>query len=320
MGRNESCPSILTLLLCLSCQSGISVEPGTAIACRSQAECPDPLVCNTDLGRCLQATETYVPGRFLTESLVLSPTVTTPAGVVSLSFRTQGNLVAPPTVELALPRRAQFRESSRSGSDYSYRLDLSSLDPDGLAGSWPILGSVRDASGGGATDVQLGTLLIDDTAPEVQIGDSFYTAAVNNTLRVVDAMGDDTTFTVVFTTSEPIAGVPEVLAACTGQDLQLSRRPGEVSPTLFTFTYNLSVIDVALDSVCPLRVTLTDEAGNTAEDLCLLSCKSRHHSRSVREATYESGWTRERAQPLSTMREQTPGASWMTLQRPQPVV
>lgn len=266
MGYTHSRPVLFILVCVISCQSDISVNPGTAIECRTQAECPAPLVCNTDLGRCLQATETYVPGRFLTETLVLTPGITTPTGVVALSFRTQGNLVAPPTVELALATRAPFGVSRESDSEYSYRLDLSGLGAANLAGSWPILGSIRDVSGGGETDVPLGTLLIDDTAPAVRTADAFYTAGVDNTLRVVEAMGEDTTFTVVFTTSEPLAEVPEVRAVCVGQDLVLNRRPGEVSPTLFTFSNTLSVTDVALDSVCPLVATLTDEAGNVGAD------------------------------------------------------
>jgi hypothetical protein len=158
-----------------------------------------------------------------------------------------------PVVTLGTGTRPTFQ--LRSVTDRTNEFGLSGAAA--VEGEWPVLAEIVDEAGNVASDLSVGTVVLDFTEPSVLVADDVITPTASNPLRAPEHLGLEAAgYTVVFNTDEPLSELPVVEARCTTETASLTREIGETSQTLFT--YHLEAEDLTVKS--PIVVRAVDAA------------------------------------------------------------
>ncbi len=166
--RAHSCR--LALLVGLAaCTVQLELPEGAEIECRSDADCPEGLVCKTAIGLCYEpGGSDEVPG-IVAGTLVIDPPQATVNREVTVSFEVTEELTSAPELVLSAAVSTPLTFESASGRTYvySYRPKLADT-----AGTWPLYVTLFDQQGNLVEDLPLGTLTLDFTLPQILALDS----------------------------------------------------------------------------------------------------------------------------------------------------
>ncbi|OGQ85981.1 MAG: hypothetical protein A2289_00415 [Deltaproteobacteria bacterium RIFOXYA12_FULL_58_15] len=246
------------LAVASACQVEMPIPDGANIRCSSDEQCPNDAVCNSVLHRCFgrgsgQDTEPpRVTGATITPAVVSAEV---DHNIVTVSFTVDEKLVGDPqptlTLQVAEGVGRALTHASHDGLQYQYRYDVTKAsdgDLDGL--SKPIVATLIDRNGNMATDVALGTVAFDFTAPRI----TGVAALPPRDLSFAQPNGD-----LEFQVDEDLGEIPQVELIETGAALaSVALDNGH-----YAFRYTVDVADT--EGEHGVQIVATDQAGNRGE-------------------------------------------------------
>ncbi len=253
-----SAPILASLLALPSCSS-IFAAKNAHISCASDADCPKGYQCRAAIGLCIDSnTQVTIPS--VAQVVNLSGRLVSAGGEISVELIVSEPLDADPIVRLATPEQAKFDKRSSDGTHYVYAY---TVDAGLTPGAWDILASLVNQSGVSATDIVVGTVVLDFAAPSIVAASIDY---LPHGELALSALRDGMTLAVTLNTSEALASdvPPRLVGHCVNGDLTFVASGAASGPTLFSQSLTLDASQSAGDGECTLAATLCDLAGNEA--------------------------------------------------------
>ncbi|MEL6545369.1 MAG: kelch repeat-containing protein [Myxococcota bacterium] len=253
----------LAAVLQVSCFAGLDIESNAAIACVTQADCPDGRVCRTSIGLCVEESgdATVAPGL---ENTLVAPMLVAAGGRVDVEFQSTVTLARVP--DLAAVQGDTVLPIDVNGlGDNRYRASF--VFPEGSAeGVYQIRAEMIGVDGGVATGLVVGTTSLDATPPTVSNVEVSFLGATSNPLSDVEleAARPDSEIQVTVQGSEALGDVLAQSMTVSGVTERLSVVPQDTAdPEVVRFSILIPAGSAPLTGEFSSELTLIDEAGNS---------------------------------------------------------
>jgi hypothetical protein len=246
-------------LMLAGCVPDLEVPEASQLLCSADVDCPEGWICRSALGRCARPGGDDVPPGVVEESVSISPSHVRNDAVVGVSFDVDEPLASPPEVVIGRSLRLPLEMTDSDGERYGFVYRPDGTEPED---QMPILVSLVDLAGNRTTDVFLGEVRFDFTAPNVIAGSEGLelVPGADNPLRTVTRVTTGTTVRMRFTVDEALAAEPEV---ATASPARLVFEPVLQGGGLYVYEH---VLDDGMhpQGAYDVEVVLEDLAGNRA--------------------------------------------------------
>ncbi len=246
-----------------SCAVDPTLPPRAQVACTKNADCPsDRPVCRTPPGQCVAKGGDVSPPAIVEGSVTLDPPPPWRGGLaVTVGFTTTKDMATDPIVRLGTPEVANFTRASVDGRTYGYSYDVVDTLTEG---AWPLLVSLADTDGLAVEAINLGTVVLDFTGPEVAAGSAVISFLPPGDCPLVpselSAVGRDGSLYVGFAASEVLETPPVVRLVSAETSLPLSELGG--AGVFWEYQLDCDAADVCPSGEYTLLAHLRDPAGN----------------------------------------------------------
>ncbi len=247
--------AVVALVLLTGCRASLEVPGGAAIACASDAECPEGFVCNPHRRLCVSdTTRDFEPPVLLDAEL--TPGRVHAGGTATLTLAFDAAIA---TLDVRLQGGGAFVLASSDDARATYVLTFTAAASD-ADGRYALGGRVVDHAGNGVDLVLDPSLVIDNTAPEVWVDSLSITTAPNSgnvLLRTGEApvgltVGGNLELQMI--ASEPLSAATVSLGSIAFESVEL------LGPLIIAN----HVVEAGEDGTyTSVSVTITDQTGNT---------------------------------------------------------
>lgn len=251
---------VISLFIVSGCSLGLDVPEGAAIACNSQAECPDDFVCQVSLSRCVPLGYDITPPA-LTAPPAISPSVVGADAVVTISFDTSKRLGLDPAVSLVFgpieQRNARLVTKGNDNTHFEYAYTPDLQEPQTSASVVILITDVAGNQGSAETPAAVRF----DRDPPIVYDDSItltLTPPPPSVTATSSALATNGTATIQVQTSEPITLASRVLIDGNDAGFMQSAALG------LAYTYTLTYAGNLTDGAHTVTFEAADEAGNTS--------------------------------------------------------
>jgi hypothetical protein len=260
------------LLAGTACAPDFAVPADAHVACSTNAECPQPLVCSQAAQRCVNRADEEPPTIEAVEVIVIGraqdgPKLATLGDRIEVRVTVDEPLLLPPDVTLLWTGLAArpAEVASGSGDDLSWRFEktiaLEGATSAELEGFVSVRVGVTDRAGLGAELELPREIEVDLTPPEIDdstVAVLYFPDIGTNPLTRVSAASEGTVVQVAFAVNEALAEDPE-LEAVGPETIPIATQVAQVGTF---YTYELAITGTMADGAYPIEVTLEDLAGN----------------------------------------------------------
>jgi hypothetical protein len=270
MRPSRSAPSVLLAAsLCLSaCSPDFSTPQSAQISCGGQADCPGGLVCRNGFCVSVAGGDAVAPGVVL-GSATVTPSTLAAGGLLTVTFDVSEALQATPRVTLDVgggtfrPLTLDPAASSPATLHYAFTYTAAGDEIEGRTSL--VTADLLDTAGNRSSDIVLGAVVHDFTAPGVSLSSVALLPGPGNPLSRVVTAAAGTEVVIALVPDEPLAAVPPPGLSVTrpgGGSVAFAYDAAASGPGLATFTATVAPSDT--DGDYQATVTWSDRAGNGA--------------------------------------------------------